>query len=216
MIKLVSLLSLLLAAAHPVSSFGQTKTLEQDPAYLPIERALDLNTIRPEVNVNLPRFLLLDAAAGFDGGPNDPFAKAGINLAELIKDVKLIRVMIIEANETNQAALSRGVSALRETLNAQWMAIASVPESGVGIYALGDPSGEAMAGLAVLIHEAGDNDAIIANIVGRVPLAKVIQLVSRLDKFPKDLLQKLMQSPGTAGPGQPGEPSPAKEKASEK
>jgi hypothetical protein len=167
-------------------------SLENDPAYLPIDKAIDLKTIRPEVNVNLPRFLLQDAFSEFNGGPDDPFASAGISVADLVKDIKLIRVLVIEANETNRAALAKGVASLRSTLESSWTPIATVPEENVGVYALGDPSGETMAGMAVLIYD--DGDAVIGNIVGRVSLAKLVKVASKMDKFPKDLLKKFTEA----------------------
>lgn len=189
--KLISVLSLAILVAGATRVTAQS-SLENDPAYLAIDKAIDLKAIQPEVNVNLPRFLLQDALSGFNGGPDDPFAKANINLADLIKEVKLIRLLVIEANPTNRAALDAGVAALRKTLESKWTAVASVPEENVGVYALGDASGEKMAGLALLIND--DGDAVIANIVGRVSLAKIIQIATQLDKFPKDILQKLAQA----------------------
>jgi hypothetical protein len=47
-----------------------------------------------------------------------------------------------------------------------------------------------VAGLAVLVHEGG-GDAVIANIVGRVSLGKIVKAASHMNKFPKDLLKKL-------------------------
>jgi hypothetical protein len=96
---------------------------------------------------------------------------------------------VIDTDEKNRAALEKGVKALRADLDAKWTPIVTVPEDNVGIYALGDPTGETMAGIAVLIHDGGD--AVIANVVGRVSLGKIIKLASRMDKLPKDLLQKL-------------------------
>ena len=87
---------------------------QKDPAYLPIDKALDLKTIHPTVNVNLPRFLLKDVASGFDGGTNDPLAAEGINFPDLVKDVKLIRVVVIEAKDPNRAALDKGMKTLKE------------------------------------------------------------------------------------------------------
>lgn len=192
----LSVFTLALLSVAPLRAPAET-SVEADPAYLPIDRAIDLKAIRPEVNVNLPRFLLRDAVSELNGGTNDPFAAAGISLADLIKDVKLIRVVVIEANASNRVALAAGVSALRQILESKWTPIATVPEENVGVYALGDSAGEAMAGLALLIHD--DGDAVIANIVGRVSLPKIVKLAAHFDKLPKDLLKKL------AGAG--GEPS---------
>src|SRR5580704_10214501 len=131
--KYLCTLTLALATAGQLAVFGEG-TLENDPAYLPIDKAIDLKTIRPEVNVNLPRFLLQDAASELNGGPNDPLAGTGINFADLVKDVKLIRVVVIEAKETNRVALEKGVKTLRAELDEKWTAVVTVPEENVGIY----------------------------------------------------------------------------------
>jgi hypothetical protein len=209
--RFIPILTLALTAVAPARALAQAN-LENDPAYLAIDKAIDLAAIRPEVNVNLPRFLLQDALSGLNGGPDDPFAAAGVNLAELVKDVKLIRLVVIEGNQTNRAALAKGVAALRQSLESKWTPIVTVPEDGVGIFALGDPSGATMAGLALLIHD--DGEAVIANIVGRVSLANIVKLASRLDEFPKDLIKKLSKAgSGDAAAGaETGkrEPKPAK------
>ncbi|MGH7969630.1 MAG: hypothetical protein ACREIC_12980, partial [Limisphaerales bacterium] len=49
--------------------------------------------------------------------------------------------------------------------------------------------GETMAGLAVLVYD--DGDAVIANVVGKVSVGKIIKLASSMNKMPKDLLKKL-------------------------
>jgi len=206
--RLATILSLALVAACPVFSHAQAG-LEKDPAYLAIDQAIDLKLIRPEVNVNLPHFLLQDAVSEFNGGADDPFAGTGINIADLVKEIKLIRVVVIEAKETNRVALEKGVAALRATLESKWTAIATVPQDNVGVYALGDPSGEKMAGLAVLIQDKGE--AVIANIVGRVSIGKIVKVASHMNKFPKDVLKKLMKA-GNAD--EKPEAEPEKEKVS--
>src|SRR5262249_22251189 len=148
-----------------------------------------LKTIHPAVNVNLPRFLLKDVASGFDGGTNDPLAGTGIDLPDLIKDVKLIRVVVIEAKDSNRSDLDKGMKTLKGTLESKWTQIVTVPEENVGVYAMGDPSGDSMAGLAVLVNN--DGDAVIVNIVGRVSIGKLIKVASRSNGLPKDVLKKL-------------------------
>jgi hypothetical protein len=183
-------LTLALATACQLAVFGEG-TLENDPAYLAIDKAIDLKTIRPEVNINLPRFLLQDAASELNGGTNDPLAGTGINFADLVKDVQLIRVVVIEAKTNDRAALEKGVKILRSELDAKWTPVVSVPEENesVGIYAMGDPKGETMAGLAVLVHDPGDT--VIVNIVGHVSIGKLIRIATHMHGMPKDLLQKL-------------------------
>lgn len=181
---------LALATACPLAVFGEG-AWENDPAYLAIDKALDLKTIRPEVNVNLPRFLLKDAASELNGGTNDPLASMGINFADLVKDVQLIRVLVIEAKKNDRAALEKGVKALRAELDAKWTPVVSVPEEheSVGIYAMGDPKGESTTGLAVLVYDGGD--AVIVNIVGHVSIGKLIRIATHMNAMPKDLLEKL-------------------------
>jgi hypothetical protein len=163
--------------------------------------------VRPEVNVNLPRFLLKDAASTLNGGPDDPFASTGISFAELIKDIKLIRVLVIEAGEGNRTALDKGIGALRAQLEAKWTAIVTVPEENVGIYVRSSNDGESMAGLALLVYDGGD--AVIANVVGHVSVGKILKIASKMDKLPKDLLKKL----GAAAVESEGKSEPAKDPA---
>jgi hypothetical protein len=185
--KYIASFMLALLTAYPLAGFGQS-SLEKDPAYLPIDKMLDLKTIRPEVNINLPRFLLKDALTELNGAGTNS-ALDGIDIADLIKDVKLIRVVVIEANQTNRPALDKAVKALRDELEKKWTAIVSVPEDNVGVYAMSDPAGESTTGLAVLIYDGGN--AVIGNVVGHVSIAKLIKLASQSDKVPKDLLKKL-------------------------
>jgi len=189
--KLLAILAVAFIAACPTRLIAQNN-LESDPAYLEIDKAFDFKTLKPQVNLNLPKFLLKDALADLDGGKNDPFAASGINISELIQDIKLIRVVVMEGNKTNSEAVAQGVATLRSALEKKWTPIVLVGEDNdkVGIYAISDPSGQSTAGLAVLIHE-GRGDTVIANIVGRVSLGKIVKAASQMNKFPKDLLKKL-------------------------
>jgi hypothetical protein len=197
--KLIAVLILAFVATCPIRLIAQS-SLENDPAYLPIDKAFDFSTIKPEVNINLPKFLLKDVLADFDGGKNDPFAGTGINVSELIQDIKLIRVVIMKPNPTQGEAVAEGMTKLKSTLEAKWTAIAVVTEQKekVGVYAMSDPSGESIAGLAVLIQDSG-GEAIIANVVGRVSVGKLIKVASQMNKFPKDLLKKLTKAVETGG-----------------
>jgi hypothetical protein len=194
--KFISSLSLALAAACPLLCWGQN-SLENDPAYLPIDKVIDLKTIRPEVSINLPRFLLQDAVSGLNSGTNGPLGSVGPELADLVKDVKLIRLVVINAKQTNRAALDKAFKTLRADLEAKWTTIVSVPEDNVGIYALGDPSGDSMAGLALLVYDG--KEAVIGNIIGRVSIGKLIKIASNTNKLPKDLLKKLQGLGNQAG-----------------
>jgi hypothetical protein len=183
--KIVVLLMFALLAAHPGTSFGQTD-LEKDPAYLPIDKALDLKAIPPQVNVNLPRFLLKDAISGLT---DTNFGNLGSELADLVKDVKLIRVVVFEADGSHRDDLEKGLKTLQDELDTKWTSIVKVPEENISVYAKGDASGESMAGVALLINDNGD--AIVANVVGNISVGKLIKLAMQSKKLPKDLLQKL-------------------------
>jgi hypothetical protein len=187
--KWIGSFTLVVLTAFPLAGFGQA-SLEKDPAYLPIDKVIDLKTIRPEVNVNLPRFLLKDALSELNSPSNgSPFA--GTDIADLIKDIKLIRVVVIEAKHTNRVALDKAVKALQSELEKKWTTIVSVPEEKdhVGVYAMSDPAGESTTGLAILV--ADGNDVVIGNIVGRVSIGKMVKLASQSGKLPKDFLKKL-------------------------
>lgn len=180
---------LVLLTAYPLAAFGESN-VEKDPAYLPIDEVFDLKTIRPEVNLNLPRFLLKDAVSELNSSSNS-LPIEGIDLADLIKDVKLIRVVVIEANQTNRAALDKAFKTLRNQLEKKWTTIVSVPDDKehVGVYAMSDPAGESTTGLAVLVYDG--NDAVIGNIVGHIAIGKLIKVASQSGKVPKELLKKL-------------------------
>src|SRR5262249_24691522 len=185
-----------------LAAFGET-SVEKDPAYLPIDEVLDLKTIRPEVNLNLPRFLLKDALSELNSSTNGSPIE-GLDIADLIKDVELIRVVVIEANQTNRAALDKGLKTLRTQLEKKWTTIVSVPEENdnVGVYAMSDAAGESTTGLAVLVHDG--SDAVIGNIVGHISIGKLIKIASQSGKVPKDLLKKL-QTIGTQTKDSPAE-----------
>jgi hypothetical protein len=217
--KLVAILTIAFLAACPSRVIAQNNNnnVENDPAYLAIDKAFDFKTIKPEVNINLPKFLLKDALADFDWGKNDPTAATGVNISELIKDIKLIRVVVMEGkkdkNKNNTEAIANGMATLRSTLEKSWTPIAVVAEEKerVGIYALGDPSGESTAGVAVLVHEEG-GDAVVANIVGRVSLGKIMKAASQMGKLPKDLLKKLNSATEGGDKGDGDKPKEGAEK----
>ena len=191
--KLITILTLALIAAGPLTGRAEG-SIESDPAYLPIDKALDLKAIPPQVNVNLPRFLLKDAISGL----TNKALPGGIDLADLVKDVKLIRVVVIDATKTNRAELDKGMKALRSQLDSKWTSIVNVPENNVGIYAMGDPSGESMAGVAVLVNDHGQ--AVIVNIVGHVSIGKLITLAAQSHRIPEDLLSQLQGVSGQSVP----------------
>jgi hypothetical protein len=204
--RFLTTITIAFIAAYPARVLAQSN-LENDPAYLAIDKAFDFKAIKPEVNINLPKFLLKDALADLDGGKNDPLAGSGINISELIQDIKLIRVVVMERNKSKSDSVAKGVAALKATLEKTWTPIAVVAENkeSVGIYAISDAKGESTAGLAVLVHET-DGDTVIANIVGRVSLGKIVKAASQMNKFPKDLLKKLSSAV------EPGDEDKPKEK----
>jgi hypothetical protein len=133
---------------------------------------------------------LLNALSEFDNGPEDPFAAAGINLTELVKEIQLIRVMIIESTPANRAHVDSAVTALRQDLTSKWNTVVSIPEENIGVYAVSDPSGEKLAGLAVLI--ADDGDVIIGNVVGNLPLGKILKIAAQIQGPNGDLIRRAL------------------------
>lgn len=199
--KLITILTLALLAACPFAGRADN-SIESDPAYLPIDKALDLKATPPQVNVNLPRFLLKDAISGLTNMPNKSLP-GGMDLADLTKDIKLIRVVVFEVAKTNRSAVEKGVAVLRKDLDAKWTSIVKVADNKdtVGVYAMGDPSGESMAGVAVLV--ADEHDVVIVNIVGHVSIGKLMSLAAQMHKLPPELLQQF-QGIGGQPPAKPG------------
>ena len=187
--KLITILMLAIITACPLAGRA-ADSIESDPAYLPIDKVIDLKAIPPQVNVNLPRFLLKDALSGLTNMPNNGLTASGIDLGDLLKDVKLIRVVVMEVAKTNRSTVEKAVKTLRSELDSKWTPIVSVPDekSSVGIYAMGDPSGESAAGIAVLVADEGN--VVIVNIVGHVSIGKLMKIAMQSNKLPKDLLKQ--------------------------
>lgn len=187
--RLIASLMLAAVAAFPLAGFGQAD-IENDPAYLPINKVLDLKAIPPQVDVNLPRFLLKDALSSFN--TNNPGGSAS-DLADLVKDVKLIRVLVFEGTESNRAALGKAMKPLQAELDDKWTAIVHVKDEGdnVGVYIKGDSSGDSVAGVAVLVHDGGDGDTVFVNVVGHVSLGKLMKFASQSGKLSPQLLKQL-------------------------
>lgn len=184
--------------ALPTAALAQAN-LKKHPAYLNIDGALDLKTIKPEVNINVPRFLLNSALAEFDGGKDDPIGRLGINLKELTQDIQLLRVVVLDADDEHQEAVRKGLKKLHAQLEEHWTAIVSLPEDNVHVYARSDESGEELAGLALLVAE--DGEAVIGNLVGNVPIGRIAKIAAHLgeDMVPRELLQTLATLHGAHG-----------------
>lgn len=167
------------------------ESLKDDPAYLDIDGAFDFSEMEPEVNVNLPKFLLLNALSDFDGSDDDPFAKANINLKELVGGIKLIRVVVLDVDDEHKTAVKAGLSTLKAKLQKDWTPIVSVPGENVHIYAQSNAAGDSMAGLALAVADGGN--VVLANLIGEIPIGKIIKVASKLDgdMIPKELIEQL-------------------------
>lgn len=179
--------------------------LSENPAYLNIDQAFDFSVIEPTVNVNMPQFLLNNMVSQFDGGPDDPFAGSGINIAELIEDVQLVRVVVFDSKDPEKQKIVRsGVEKLKKSMSSKWMPIVNVPDGNVTVFAMGDETGERLAGLAMMVAE--NNSAVIGNIVGEVQIGKIIAVAGKMAAQAKDnpaakeMLQKLMQGMNPPAP----------------
>lgn len=212
--KLIASLTLAAIAAWPLAGFAQAD-IKNDPAYLPIDKFLDLKATPAQVDVNLPGFLLKDALSGLNTTnlKNSGLKDSGADLADLVKDVKLIRVLVFEGTKSNRAALVKSIKPLRDELNDKWTAIVHVADEGdnVGVYVKGDASGDSVAGLAVLVHDGGDGDTVIVNVVGHVSVGKLMKFASQSGKLSPDLLKQL----GAVGALSGGQPAPKKKADSE-
>ena len=69
---------------------------------------------RPNPAVRTGRSRFKDALSELNGAASGSLVE-GIDIAELIKDVKLIRIVVIEANKTNRPAMDKAVKALTKS-----------------------------------------------------------------------------------------------------
>ena len=179
-----------------------------NPAYLNIDQAFDFSKIQPTVNVNMPKFLLDNMLSQLDGGPEDPFAGTGINIADLTKGIQLIRVVVFEVKDpAMQNVVNSGVEKLKKSMSSKWMPIVNVPDGNVTVFAMPDETGKRLAGLAMMVAEK--NSAVIGNIVGEVQIGKIIAAAGKMagagegGQQAKEALQKLLQGmePQKSPPG---------------
>lgn len=157
----------------------ETGPIKEHPAFLPLDKYIDLKTIEPTVNVNLPKFLLNNMLSELSEGGEDPFGEVGIQIKDLVKDIRLIRVMVFELgnnkdSSTAKGKLKKGIDQLQSEMNDNWLPIAKVPEANVGIFAMGDESDERMIGLAMTVVQ--DDVVVIGNIVGEISIGKIVKL----------------------------------------
>jgi hypothetical protein len=187
--KLIASLMFAAIAVCPMAGFAQAD-IKTDPAYLPIDKVLDLKTLPPQVDVNLPGFLLKDALSGLN---TTNLGNSGLDLSDLIKDVKLLRVLVFEGTQSNRTALKKSMKPLQDELEDKWTALVHVKDEGdnVGVYVKGDASGDSVAGLAVLVHDGGDGDTVVVNVVGHVSLGKLMKFASQSGKLTPALLKQL-------------------------
>jgi hypothetical protein len=199
--NLIASLMLAAIAAFPLVGFAQAD-IKKDPAYLPIDSVLDVKAIPPQVDVNLPGFLIKDALSSMN---TTNLGASGTEIADLTKDVKLIRVLVFEGTKSNRTALAKAMKPLQDELDDKWTAIAKVKDEGdkVGVYVKGDASGDSVAGLAVLVHDGDEGDTVIVNVVGHVSLGKIVKFASQSGGLPLGMLKQL----GIGGmPSNHGEP----------
>ncbi len=191
-------LALLLIAACPLATFGQSD-IEKDPAYLPIDKVLDFKANPPQVNVNLPHFLLKDALSGLisSNASNNQMTE----LVDMLKDVKLIRVVVFEGNQSNKSQVEKAMKELRADVDSKWTSIVRVQDGkdNVGVYIIGDASGENVGGVAVLVHDGDEGDTVIVNVVGKVSIGRLIKLATQTKKLPPNILQMLSGMNGAGG-----------------
>ncbi len=195
---MICALTIAFIAACPLATFGQSD-IEKDPAYLPIDKVLDLKANPPQVNVNLPHFLLKDALSGLinSNAPNNQLSE----LVDMLKDVKLIRVVVFEGGQSNKGNIEKSMKELRAEVDSKWTSIVRVQDGkdNVGVYIIGDASGENVGGVAVLVRDGDDGDTVIVNVVGKVSIGRLIKLATQTKKLPPNLMQMLSGMNGAGG-----------------
>ncbi|KAF0093143.1 MAG: hypothetical protein E1N59_3144 [Puniceicoccaceae bacterium 5H] len=198
------LLALMLFAALPLFGQANAKTTA-DPAYIDVDQVISLDAIQPEVNINLPRFLLLNATKDL--------ADQNEEIASIVQEVKHLRLLVFQPKEGERENILSAAQQLRQRLDTEWTPILSVPEEGVGFYAKSDESGEQMAGLAALITPKNGDQMVFMNLVGNVPLNKVIKLASNMDD--PEIQELLANVQGSFGGGNGTGAAPQAPKAPE-
>jgi len=189
----------LISAVH---SQAPVNTVEENPAYIKLSNSIDVTQAKPTVNVNLPKFLINEALSALDelstleGSDQEKVAQLVSQVKEIVKEIQVIQVMVFEDldNESSQV-VAKGMDTLKKELEDSWTTIVAIPDEGINIFAKPDASGEKMAGISVLVSEG--NEAVVANIVGRLPLGKIIKLATESRGMDPRMLEEILE--GIAG-----------------
>lgn len=142
-----------------------------DRAYLNIDAIIDYSIAPPEVNINLPPFLL--------NSLKSDLAEQQPELAEITEGINSIRVLVIPRNDENSAHLAEAYDQIHTLLEKDWTPILSVPEENLGIYAISDETGLEMAGIAGMI--SAEDNFIVINLAGKISLGKLLKIAHNMD-----------------------------------
>lgn len=181
---------ILLACFVGITTLGVAQPkASSSPGYLPIDETLNTAAIQPKVNLHLPKFLIKEMITDFENGSDNPLTELDINLSELVSGVDSLRIVVIEPDGETRKTVQAATQRLTEILNSSWMPVINVPEENVGIYTVSNEAGDQMAGLALLVNQ--EDTVVILNIVGRIPLGKIIKLAINNNALPENLLEQL-------------------------
>ncbi|MCF7686760.1 MAG: DUF4252 domain-containing protein [Cephaloticoccus sp.] len=110
-------------------------------------------------------------------------------VADLLRNIKMVRVNVVGMDDSNRADTTNRVVAMRADLETQgWEKIVTVREAGdkggddVAIYVMADGE-EAISGLVVTVLEK-NGKAVVVNVVGNIRADQIAQLGEKFDIKP--------------------------------
>jgi len=110
-------------------------------------------------------------------------------VAELLRNIKMVRVNVVGMDDSNRADTTNRVVAMRADLETRgWEKIVTVREAGekrgddVAIYVMADGE-EAISGLVVTVLEK-NGKAVVVNVVGNIRADQIAQLGDKFDIAP--------------------------------
>ena len=166
-----TLLGLLAALIIGASAISAQTPVEEHPGYFPLEELAILPRESLNVEINLPRSLLKLVALSVDDEPE---------FADLMSNLEAIRVQIASLENLERKQVQARLQEATKWLEQRdWRGLVRIRDVDEELYYYSREAGGEIAGVTILVLD--DEEATIVNLVGKIDLAKLSEIIRGLD-----------------------------------